>query len=311
MKKYNINKILIPVDFSETSLLALEHGVHLASLFKADITLLHVIHLNLSAYTMMDMALPVDLIKSQEQNASQKLKQLAKEIRVSNNVDVSTLYETGFVCSTIISVAERSHTDLIIMGTHGVSGFTERFIGSNAYRVVNDSTCPVITIQAHATRKGFKDIALPVDNSAHSLQKVSHAIEFANRFGSNIHILGLTHTEDETEHNKLIEKIRQIEACIENNALATGIQIRSSRQIMRGMNYAKVTMSYAEEIGADLIMIMTEWEESITGFFIGPFARQIVNHSKIPVMSIRPETESELVEDRIPWTEHHLRFYYE
>ena len=305
MKKFNIKKILIPLDFSKTSLLALEHGAYMAFFFKADITLFHVIRLNSAIYSMGNMPVPIDIMKYQEESASQKLDELAQKIRHEYNVQVETVCKSGFVCSTIISEAEKCNADLIIMGTHGVSGFTERFLGSNAYRVVNDSSCPVLTVQTHAKRKGFKDILLPIDNSLYTLQKINHAIELANHYGSNIHILGLYHKDDEAEMNKLKIKIKQIEEYIDKNGDITGKQIRSSKQIMRGVNYAKIVMTYTDEIEPDLIIIMTEWEEDLTGLFIGPFARQIVNHSKIPVMSIRPEVKPELVENGMSWMVQH------
>lgn len=305
MKKFNIKKILIPLDFSETSLLAFEHGTYLASLFKADITLLHVIKPNLAMYSMETMQMPIDMIKYEEDNTTKQLKKLAEKIRREYPVKVDTMHKVGFVCSTIVSVADQSNADLIIMGTHGVSGFTERFIGSNAYKVVNESNCPVLTVQTHAKKKGFKNILLPIDNSFFTLQKVNHAIELANHYGSTIHLLGLSHTDDVHEMNKLKTKIKQIEEYIDQNGETTGVQIRSSKQIRRGINYAKVAMNYADEIGVDLIIIMTEWEEDLTGLFIGPFARQIVNHSRIPVMSIRPDVKPELIENGMSWMEQH------
>src|SRR5687767_3010573 len=124
-KIFNIKKILIPLDFSETALLALEHGAYMASLFKAKVTLLHVIKQNLAAYSTENMQIPIDIRKYQEETAAQKLQELAFKIRLEYDLEVETVYETGFVCSTIISVAEQSGTDLIIMGTHGISGFAE------------------------------------------------------------------------------------------------------------------------------------------------------------------------------------------
>lgn len=299
MKTFNIKKILIPLDFSETSLLALEHATHMASLFKAELVLLHVIKPNMVAYSSETLSVPIDLIKYQEETASRNLDELSLRIRKEHGLKVETQFEIGFVCSVIVSAAERYNADLIMMGTHGISGFSERFIGSNAYRVVNEATCPVITIQTHATQKGFKEIVLPIDHSFYSRQKVNHAVELAKHFDSRIHILGLSHTEDKEEVNKLKIKLEQVEAFIGKHG------IDHDTQINFGSNYAKLTMSYADAIKADLIIIMTEWEEDLTGLFIGPFARQIVNHSKIPVMCIRPEVKPELVESGMLWMEQH------
>lgn len=297
MKTFNIKKILIPLDFSETSLLALEHGAYMASLYKANLVLLHVIKPNLLVISQEYAPMSIDVLKYHEETASRKLEELIKNIQAKDPVNITALCETGFVCSTIVSTAESVHADLIVMGTHGVSGFTERFLGSNAYRVVNDSTCPVITVQTHAVKKGFKDIVFPIDQSFYSRQKVVHAVEMARLYGSTVHILGLSHTNQEAELNKLKIKLEQVEEFMDNRGIIT------TRQIRTGTNYATLTMSYAETLGADLIMIMTEWEEDLTGIFIGPFARQIVNHSKIPVMSIRPDVKSELVESGMLWME--------
>ncbi len=59
-------------------------------------------------------------------------------------------------------------------------------------------------------------------------------------------------------------------------------------KFLDGDNLAKLTMQAAEERDADLLIIMTEQEPSLTGFFLGTFATQVVNHSKIPVMSVHP-----------------------
>lgn len=300
MKKFNIKKILIPLDFSETSLLALEHGVYMASLFKADILLLHIVKPNWTAFSVENAPLPLDTLEQQTETAQEKLDVLAKKINDEHAVDIETLCETGRVCPVILSAATKHNADIIVMGTHGASGFEERFIGSNAYRVVNESACPVITIQTHAKKTGFKDIVLPIDNSFYTRQKVNHAVEFAKQYGSRIHLLGLSNTEDETEMNKLKIKLEQIEEVLDKE------RILYSKETKNGINYAKLTIDYAGRIEADLIMIMTEWEENITGIFIGPFARQIVNHSKIPVMSIRPVVKNTMVESgAFSWMEQH------
>lgn len=299
MKKFNIKKILIPLDFSETAFLALEHGVYMASLFKADIILVNVIKPNWAAFSIENSTMPIDSLQFQTEKAMEKIEELAKKIRQENGLSVETICETGRVCPVILSVAGMHNADIIVMGTHGISGFEERFIGSNAYRVVNESACPVITVQKHAVRKGFKDIVLPIDTSFYTLQKVNHAVELAQRYGSRIHILGVLNTENVSELSKLNLKLEQVDEYIKKH------NVISDKQARTGMNYAKLTMGYAEETSADLIIIMTEWDEDLSGIFMGPFARQIVNHSSIPVMSIRPKIKPELVESGMSWMMQH------
>lgn len=84
-----------------------------------------------------------------------------------------------------------TNSDIIILGTHGVSGFEEFFMGSNAFRVVTEAQCPVMSVQVHSTKVGFNDIVLPIDNSPASRQKVRFAVELAKHYDSKIHIAGI------------------------------------------------------------------------------------------------------------------------
>jgi nucleotide-binding universal stress UspA family protein len=74
----------------------------------------------------------------------------------------------------------------------------------------------------------------------------------------------------------------QIEAVIAKNNLT------SIKKFLPANNQAKMTMNYATEVNADLIIIMTDQDENLSGRLLGSYAQQIVNHSKIPVMSIQP-----------------------
>ena len=176
------------------------------------------------------------------------------------------------------------------MGTHGTSGVVEFFAGSNTYKVVTESVCPVISVRAHSTSLGFKNIVLPIDDSMHSRQKVNHAVVLAKHFGSKLHILGLADSKDEGDLKKFEIKLEQIESYIHK------CDLHSSRKIVNGENQAKAAIEFATAVNADLIVIMTDQDEKLTGRLMGSFAQQVVNHSVIPVMSIQP------VVANIPWT---------
>lgn len=279
MKTFDIKKILIPLDLSENSLLALEHGIFMGKLFKADIDLVHILE-NHSWFG----AAPTQPLPDTEK----KLNELVTSIKTQLGGKVNLHVKSGKIAKSIVEVATKIKSDIIVMGTHGVSGFEEFFAGSNAFRVVNDSPCPVITVQSHTTKMGFSDILLPIDNSAPSREKVQYAIELAKHYGSRIHLLGILSVEE----NALVAKFNIIFDQLENYLKQHDIKYTS--ELVYGDNLASISMKYGKKIGADLIVIMTEQEENLTGFILGPFAQQVVNHSKIPVMSIRPAAESAL-----------------
>ena len=189
--------------------------------------------------------------------------------------------ESGKIYKKIVAVAEEVEADIIVMGTHGISGFQDFLVGSNTYRVVMSSPCPVISVQAHSKKIGFKDIVLPIDNSHSSRQKVKHAVEIARHYNSVVHIAGLMTMTDVDMQRRFEVKIHQVQNYLEEHEVAHSVKI------FKTDNSPSVTLEYSNQINADLMIIMTDQESS--GFFMGNYAQQLINQSKIPVMSIRPD----------------------
>lgn len=277
-----IKNILIPTDFSETATLAVAHGVNMARLFNAKIYLLHSVETTMYTAGVGEPVMMVDL-DSIYKNATTQLNKEAEQIKSEYHADVTTIIASGRPATAIMDAVKEHHIDIIIMGTHGASGFEELFMGSNAHKVVNVATCPVITIRLTTKTIGFSNIILPIGSYFYSRQKVNNAIELAKVYNSTVHILGLLETNDKEEDDKFAIKIESVEHALQHAG------VKYTKKIIRANNPAVEAMKLSEEIGADLILIMTEHESDLTGMFMGPSAKQIVNHSKIPVMSIHPQ----------------------
>lgn len=282
-KKFHIRKILIPFDFSETAELAIEHAVFMAKLHKADIILLHIIesYSFASAITSAFGKSQSEFEDKMESSAKVKLQQLTEKLHHDSGMKVTHITEKGKIYKKIVSIAEENQVDIIIMGTHGVSGFQDFLVGSNTYRVVISAPCPVISVQAHSRKIGFKDIVLPIDNSHSSRQKVKYAVEIAKHYNSIVHIAGMMTMNDIDLQRRFEVKVHQVQAYLEEHEVAHTVKV------FKTDTSPTTTMNYASQINADLLIIMTEQEGS--GIFMGNYAQQIINQSKIPVMNIRPE----------------------
>ena len=290
MKKLKIERILIPIDFSETSLLAIEHGAFMAKLYKADLILLHIIEKNWEPFSIVEPGIILEKPGDISGKVEVRLAEIAENIRKDYGVSSTVICSDGNICTEIVSVSKEKSVDFVVMGTHGVSGFEEFFIGSNTYKVVTMSEIPVVSVQVHSTRIGFNNIIVPIDNSNHSRQKVAHALLLAKHYGSKIHVLGLLNSDDEaSDENKFKIKLEQVQHYFEKHGIIT------SSTTVKGTNHAGLTIEYSTKANADLIITMTDQVEE--GIFLGAYAQQIVNHSKIPVMSITPEVHSE----NLPW----------
>ncbi|HXP50840.1 MAG TPA: universal stress protein [Bacteroidia bacterium] len=285
MKTFEIKRILVPTDFSETGMLAIEHAAFLAKLSKAHLYLLHIVESFEYAYSEYEPEIMVKDIEGIQEAVTEKLERLAASLENQYEINVTALVNNGQPASGISQTGKDQHIDLIVMGTHGAKGFEELIIGSNAHRVVNHAPCPVITVQSSAKNIGFTNIVMPIDNSVHSRQKVDYVIQLAKLYGSKIHILGLLEDLEESEERKFNLKLDAVESIIKQ------VELPYVRKLVTGHNVAVEAMKYADEVNADLLVIMTDHEESslsLSGSFLGTLAKQVVNHSKIPVMSIRP-----------------------
>ncbi|HEV7231010.1 MAG TPA: universal stress protein [Bacteroidia bacterium] len=281
MKNFQIKRILIPTDFSATGLLALEQGAYLAQASKAELHLFHVVEVPDYVFSVPDEAVRMDTEETIGKIMQDKMDQTANDIRTQYGVTVKTLNSVGRILTEVTDYVKENNIDLIVMGTHGAKGFDEYILGSNANRVVEHADCPVITVQTKPRKPGFSEIILPVDNLLHSRQKTDYAIELARLSKARIHILGLLETEDAVEEGKFNIKLDAVEKEVKDAGLTY------VRKIERGNNLATTAMEYAQRVQGDLIVILKEEESRLSGR--GLFAKQIVNHSKIPVMSIKPQ----------------------
>ncbi|MCU0433828.1 MAG: universal stress protein [Bacteroidia bacterium] len=281
---FQLKKILVPVDFSETGMLALEHAGHMAGLAKADLLLLHVMTVNQYHFEIPEPELHIENFDRLNAIVEDRLNEAVEMVRQRYGVVAKSMSARGSVSREVTEVAADENIDLVIMGTHGAKGFEELFIGSNAHKVVSMAKCPVITVQTHAKRIGFTNIVLPIDRTAHSREKVDIALRFGSLYDAKIHILGLFEaSEDQREYDKLQIVLDQVQHAVEH------AKLRFTRQTVKGTNLATEAMRFGPTVEADLIVIMTEQESALTGLFLGPRAKQIVNHSRIPVMSIKPK----------------------
>jgi len=283
MSTFEVKNILTPTDFSETALLAIEHSAFMARLSKATLHLLHVIKISEFTYTINNPAALGNDIQDIENFSLQKLNEIAEQLKVKYAININTSISKGNPAEEIEVAVNNYKIDLVIMGTHGASGFNEYFIGSNAHKTIKRCHCPVITVQVDSKKLGFHDIVLPVENTYHSLEKVNKTVDLAKLYAAKIHLLGVQHNQEETAIKQFDLMLENVEKVIKHAGLS------HDKTIVNGDNLAEQTLKFAENAGADLIVVLTDHESELNDSILGALAKQMVNHSKIPVMSIKPK----------------------
>ena len=142
-----VRRILVPVDFSEHTPGLLEWAIHLAQEHQSEIVLLHAYHLPVEFQQLEGAYLPPDFWSSVKAGAEAQLDELAAEVR-AKDIAVETAAVEGYAASAIVEEAELRQADLIVIGTHGLSGLKHLLLGSTAERVVQKAPCPVLTVKS-------------------------------------------------------------------------------------------------------------------------------------------------------------------
>ena len=279
--------VLVPIDYSEQSMIALEQAVGLSRVFDSEIFVLNVISEEFSLSKLFD-----DKDKAEfQQRAKAKLETFVKEKSEHFGLELKLIQANGKIYEQIVKSARDIDAQFIVMGTAGTSTLKKKFIGSNALRVVRESGKPVITIKGKHHRKGCQNIVLPLDLTKETKEKVSKAVEFAKRFGSIIRVVSVLMTNDEFIVNRLTRQLDQVKKYITEQGVECAAEI--VRDTKGGQSLAESIIDYANKSKGDLIMIMTQQEQEFTDYFIGSSAQEVINKSDVPVLSIIPSPKKD------------------
>lgn len=274
--------ILVPVDFSETSENAIDYAVEMAKLFDDEITLLNVISNGMKSLFLGDTQ--KELLRDGITNRLEKYKE--KIIKQWPSAVVNILVEEGKPYKVINKISEQTECDTVVMGTNGANGM-EQFMGSTTSRVISSSTTPVIAVKDHRPNHKFDTIVLPIDLTKSSKQKLVLAIKFAKKYNSTVHVI-MEMEKDEFIKNKVEANLTYVKKVLADNDVKSVVKLLDDGKYPDHLG--KDTVQYAEEVGADLIMIMTQAEGKLTELFVGSYAQQVVNSTQTtPVMCINPK----------------------
>ena len=308
-----IKTVLCPVDFSDHSRHALAHAVQIARWFESTVTVLHVYPSPAAPPPVLFGGLPGPippvepypaLTSSPERTHEETLARLSDFTGASaTGIRLKLVARAGAPIGTILDESARLHSDLIVLGTHGHSGFEHWMLGSVTERVLRKAACPVLTVPPPVETapgnalKIFSRILCAVDFSEASLRGLEYALMLAKEADAEVmlmHVIeGLPDPPDwqqppgpaVVEYLRLSEdnaltRLRQalpadVHAwCHPHTILATG---KPYREILR----------VAREQDAHLIVMGVHGRNAIDRLFFGSTANQVVRTAPCPVLTLR------------------------
>jgi len=280
--KFNFDHILCPTDFSQTAGVALEHAVYLAEKFNAKLSILNVREAFAEFMILQEYGIPGREDKDYFNHVGAKLEQLTAPIR-AKGITVETFCTSGKIADEVSKFVKENNVSDVVIGMHGVKGRDSYFMGGNAHKIVNSTNVPVLQVDKHAHTNVYKNILMPIDSSFHTREKIPYATSLAKKYGAEIRLIALQTSNNEEIRQGVLNVLNQVEKYIADNGVIYDSTVRNSD------NLSNDTLEYADEINADLIVIMSEQEKTLRGLFLGPYAQQLVNQSTRPVLTIPPK----------------------
>ena len=267
--------ILIPGDFSDQSMIALEQSYNIARYADARITLLHVI---------------TGKLKSEDNNAltqegldalTDKLNRLSQIVTDESGLECSFMIEHGRIVPSILEVAQSIHAKFIFIGSRKLS------IGPITMRLIKEAPCPVVSIKGKYHRRGCKRIILPLDLTKDTTKKVEMTAELANYFNAEVKVVSAYSSNKDFKTTKIRLLIEQVEAYFVNKSIACSTKLLDAGTKID--NIARNLLDYSDDIDGDLVVIMLQQEMQIKERIIGSLARKVIMGSNIPVLCLKPE----------------------
>jgi nucleotide-binding universal stress UspA family protein len=306
-----LERILLPTDFSETSAHALEQAGTLAGWYGSTVVALHVHSPLLQSAATLGSTAPYGLGVPAYDEAAE-LQRLDGQTRsflepISRaGVPVEVVVDVGRPAHQILERATTLPADLIVIGTHGLSGFQHLVLGSVAEKVLRRAPCPVLTVppKTHATSAlPFREIVCPVDFSDSSLAAVTVALSIAGESRASLTLLhSVEWPWDEPpapnldelpahERHDLAEFRRYLETQAKAR-LSSLVPVQSQgasnlRHLVRHGKPHRQVLAVAAEQQADLIVIGVHGRNALDMAFFGSTTNQVVRHATCPVLTVR------------------------
>jgi nucleotide-binding universal stress UspA family protein len=295
------NRILVPINFSRPSLKAIPYALAISRQFGADVHLLHVTDLaQQSAPTLL--TLPLVPQPEWDQRLMKRLAALVAKYRTDGKVSALEP-RTGTAYEEICDAARELKADLIVVATHGYTGYKRMFFGSVAERVVQHSPCPVLVVRHHyhgwngiedlRTRTGFKlaKILVPTDFSDCSQAAFDYGVQLAREFGAELRLAHVINPHafpfgDKYTALDPAELLAQMGNAAKKRmrSMVSKAKSRYSVRLIHGSPAIEICKAANEDV--DLIVICTHGRTGLGHLLIGSVAEHVVRYAHCPVLVI-------------------------
>jgi nucleotide-binding universal stress UspA family protein len=277
-----MKRILVPCDFSAPARQAYKFAINLATASGGEVIVLYNIPAPIIYETTFGIQ-PYPLnpleIQEMEDNARKVFERMKKIHPAPANLRVSFFALYSEAVTGILKFSKKRKIDLIVMGTHGSSGFEEFMIGSTTEKIVRLSKVPVIALRKASFFSSIKNIVFPTTLELNQTELIKRIKTLQKFFDARLHILLINtpdhfkRDQDAKETLQEFVKYYKLENCTVN--------FRSSPTERDGI------LDFVNEIKADMLAMATHGRRGLAHLFSGSITESVVNHVKCPIWTYR------------------------
>jgi nucleotide-binding universal stress UspA family protein len=295
-----IKRILCPIDFSDHSLRALDHAVAFAKWYGSSITLIHVRPPAPVPYPAGPGMVATFLTPQERAALLDSLTRLQQEHCQGATCSVEVV--EGLVAMEILARADAMSADLVVIGTHGRSGFERLMLGSVAERVLRKAACPVLTVPAAVTAvtpvsELLKNIVCAVDFSDCSMHALRYALSIAEESDAGLTVMHVVEVppdlpaEDAGGPFSLREyvasaqqaRLARLHEAIPDDARE---YCKIDTLVTTGKAYREI-LRVADERKAGLLVVGIHGRGAIDRLLFGSTTQHLVRLASCPVLTLR------------------------
>jgi len=289
-------KILVPLDFSELGSKALHSAEKLAKLFNGTITPFHsylpLNEVDGGPYMFGMGSASVEDYDEIEDTLHGRLSELAKE-QVDASLITEPIISIGNPAQAIVE--EGKNFDVIVMTTHGRTGFSRFFLGSVSEKVLRTSHVPVLIVNQERELDDLNRIMLTTDFSDHSREAFPIAKEIARKAGARLELVNVfpfdPQHEDKPDESKIELRKQRLKVLSKEELHDLG-DLLETKVIVSSDTPHEAILNYNLDDPHDLIVMSTVGRTGIDYLMMGSTTANVTRHVKSPVLSINPKTNN-------------------
>lgn len=280
-----MKRILIPTDFSPNAMKAVIYAAEIAKKNGAQIFLLHVIEPRAVTIGEIDIPLYSRYVEELGNPGLRELETISETIaQFYPGIQVGRKVIEGGIVISIDTYASENKIDLIVMGTRGVSGLREMFLGSVAARTIQAVHVPVLAIPDEYIMADPDKILFATNHFERTTSLLNGIIDIATLFSMSI-IVSVFIDQDDAEHNDYITNTDHLAAYLKflKNTFPS---VYFESQILAGHEFEDIIAKYDEEMGVDMIAMITYPKSFWERLMNKSVTKRMAFHSKIPLLAI-------------------------